>query len=379
MSARVWVRVGQTVLVLVFAAGMTVGFIADWRSALTLLFSFAYAAIGLLLTTRQPTNPIGWLFLAVGATSGLIAGTGAAMLFAVNSGQPGAGYAMASAWAANFLWVDDLTMALILTLLLFPHGLLSRRWRPVLWLTIGAATALTVLAAFTPTLTVGGNKVDVPEHNYPNPLHRGAWGFVANDTWVALLTVLALCGVLALISTVLRFRRTSGVERLQMRWFTFSGVILIVSSFSNNDYVFAVAASLVPVSCGVAILRYHLYDLDRIISRTTSYAIVTGLLVATFAVIVAVSSSLLGSKNQLGVAVATLVAAALARPALRRVQNVVDRRFDRARYDGQRTVNDFAGQLSHEVDVAAVRGALLRTVHSSLAPQQVDLWMREPV
>ncbi len=368
MNARVWVRAGQSVLVLVFAVGMVVGSLADWRSSLTLLFSVAYAAIGLLLTTRQPTNPIGWLFLAVGATSGLIAGTGAAMLFAVNSGQPDAGYAMASAWAANFLWVDDLTMALILTLLLFPHGLLSRRWRPVLWLTIGTATALTVLAAFTPTLTVGGNKVDVPEHHYPNPLHRGAWGFVANDTWVALLTVFALCGVLALISTVLRFRRTSGVERLQMRWFTFSGVILIVSSFSNNDYVFAVAASLVPVSCGVAILRYHLYDIDRIISRTTSYAIVTALLLATYGVVVSVVLHVLPDSSNLAVATATLTAAALARPVLRRVQSAVDRRFNRARFDALATVDQFGARLRHEVDPELVASDLVSVVRGTLAP-----------
>lgn len=365
MNPRLWVRAGQTVLVLPFAIGITVGLVADWRSGLTLLFSFAYAAIGLLLTDRQPSNPIGWLFLAVGAMSGLIAGAVATMVFAVNSGQPDAGYALASAWVHSFLWIGLLTLALILTLLLFPHGLLSQRWRPVLWLTIGTATASTILAALYPTLTVSSAS---HTYQYPNPVHREAWGSLARGAFATLLAVLAFCGLLSLISTVLRFRRTSGVERLQMRWFTFSGLVLVLSSFTNNDYVFAVATCLVPVSCGVAILKYHLYDLDRIISRTTSYAIVTGLLLATYAAVVWVVLRILPDSSNLAVATATLTAAALARPVLRRVQSTVDRRFNRARFDALATVDQFGARLRHEVDPDLVASDLVSVVRGTLAP-----------
>ena len=365
MSARLWARAGQVVLVLLFAIGMTVGFVADWRTSLTLVFSFAYAAIGLLLTNRQPSNPIGWLFLAVGATSGLIAGAVAAMVLAVDRGQPDAGYALASAWLHSFLWIGLLTLALILTLLLFPHGLLSRRWRPVLWLTIATATASMVLAALYPTLTVSS---EIDNYVYPNPLHTQAWGYLARGAFATLLAVLVLCGCLALASTVLRFRRAVGVERLQMRWFTFSGVVLVLSSFANNDYVFAVAACLVPVSCGVAILKYHLYDIDRIISRTTSYAIVTGLLLATYAAVVWVVLRILPDSSNLAVATATLTAAALARPVLRRVQSAVDRRFNRARFDALATVDQFGARLRHEVDPELVASDLVSVVRGTLAP-----------
>jgi len=373
MSRRTWVRVGRDALFLVFVVGFACGAMFDWRSSLTLLPTIVYGAIGMLVSTRKSSNPIGWLFLGVGAVSGLIAAMNAAMVLAERSGQPDVWYGIAAAWAANFLWLDDLTMTLTLTLLLFPHGLLTRRWRPVLWLTIGAAVAASVLAALTPTVSVGA-------HTYPNPMHPEAWGAVANATWIALLTVISVCGLLALISTILRFRRATGVERVQMRWFAFSAVILLVTLFipglNDNDMVFAVASSLVPLSCGIAILRYHLYDIDRIISRTTSYAIVTGLVLGTYAAIVGTSTRLLHNESPLVVAAATLAAAAIARPALRRVRNVVDRRFNRSRYDALLTVDAFGERLRHEVDPAVVSGDLVQVVNAALQPDSVALWQK---
>jgi hypothetical protein len=142
-----------------------------------------------------------------------------------------------------------------------------------------------------------------------------------------------------------------------------------------SEIALALVIAMIPLSCGVAILRYHLYDIDRIVSRTASYAIVTGLVLAVYAVIVTSASRFLHSNSPLVVAGATLVAAALARPALRRVQVVVDRRFDRARYDGARTVDEFGGQLQRTVDVEVVQGDLLRTVQESLQPTTTALWM----
>ena len=373
MSRRMWMRAGQLALLLAFVVGLALGCILDWRSAVTLLPAIVYGAIGLLVSTRMPSNPIGWLFLAVAAMSGLSGLTLSAMALAERSGQPDVWYGIAAAWANNFLWLDILTMALPLTLLLFPHGPLTPRWRPVLWLTIGAALAATALAALTPTVTVG-------THEYPNPLHPAEWGAVAQGTWVALLTVISLCSLLALVSTILRFRRARGVERVQMRWFAFSGVVLVVTLFipglNNSDMVFSLVWSLVPLSCGIAILRYHLYDIDRIISRTTSYAIVTGLVLATYAAIVGTSTRLLHNESPFVVAAATLAAAALARPALRRVRSVVDRRFNRSRYDALLTVDAFGERLRHEVDPAVVSGDLVQVVNAALQPDSVALWQK---
>jgi hypothetical protein len=372
MNARIGVRLGQATLAVVCIVGLTFGFLLSWESSATLLPTVVYAAIGFLVTARKPSNPIGWLFLSVGATSGLIAAANAAIVLAERSGQPDVWYGILAGWAANFLWIDDLTLAVILTLLLFPHGLLTPRWRPVLWLTVGSAGAATVVAALAPTVSVG-------THTFPNPLHPGEWEAVVNGLWTVLLAVLSVCGLLALLSTILRFRRAAGVERVQMRWFAFAGILLLVTLFvpglNGNDIVFAVTLSLVPISCGIAIMRYHLYDIDRIISRTTSYAIVTGLVLATYATIVGTASRLLQTDSPLLVAAGTLAAAAVARPALLRVQTLVDRRFNRSRYDAVRTMEAFGARLRNEVDPYQVREDLVTVVNATLQPEHLTVWL----
>jgi len=132
-----------------------------------------------------------------------------------------------------------------------------------------------------------------------------------------------------------------------------------------------------PISIGVAVLRYHLFDIDRVISRTASYTIVTGFVVATYIVVVALISPLVRGSSSLAIAAATLTAAAIARPVLRRVQEAVDRRFDRARYDGQRTVDALGARLRDAVDVGLVSRDLVAAVNETLAPTKVSLWVRE--
>ena len=279
MTARSWINIARGALFVVFAVGVTFGAIVGRSLTLSLLGSLVFAGVGLVVTGRKPQNAIGWLFLGVGAGSGLIAATQATMIVASRDGHPTAWFSTTAGVMANFMWLVLLTLGIVLPLQLFPESVLSKRWRPLLWVSIGSAAIGVLLSAFAPTITVD-------DREYPNPLHPNPWGPVRSATWVVALTVLSVCGLLALASTILRFRRSTGVERVQMRWFAFSGAILVVTLFipglNSSDLAFSVAFGLVPLSCGIAILRYHLYDIDRIISRTTTYAIVTGLLLATY-------------------------------------------------------------------------------------------------
>ena len=171
---------------------------------------------------------------------------------------------------------------------------------------------------------------------------------------------------------------------MQIRWVTFAavllGVLVVPASVASNStlstILWAVKLSLLPAAMGLAILRYHLYDIDRIISRTTSYAIVTGCLVVTYAGIVALASRVLHTSSPIVVAGATLTAAALARPILRRVQDAVDRRFNRSRYDAQHTVDAFGARLRHSSQPESVQTDLVAAVELTIQPTSVKLWVR---
>ena len=376
MKARGWVNLARGALFTVFAAGVIFGAVVSWHETLSLLPALIFASVGFVVTGRKPENAIGWLFLGVGAGFGLTAASNSATVLAAQAGHPTAWYAVTSGIAYNFLWLILLTLGIILPLQLFPDGVLSARWRPLLWISVGASAIGVLVAALATTITVGGV-------NYPNPIHPARWASVGNGVWVAALATLSVCGVLALVSTILRFRRSTGVERVQMRWFAFAGAVLVVTmsipGLNSSDLAFGITFSLVPLSCGVAILRYHLYDIDQIISRTTSYAIVTGLLLATYAAIVATANQFLHTDSALVVAGATLAAAALARPVLRRVQDIVDRRFNRSRYDTVHTVDEFGSRLRNQVDPDQVSAELVSTVDATFEPRLVGVWIRQPI
>jgi len=204
---------------------------------------------------------------------------------------------------------------------------------------------------------------------------------------------LAATLVVSLVSLVVRARHASPVERAQLRWLTLAGAVLIaagvpslvlrVTPMIGGSWIFQAVASLaafgIPVAITVAVLRYRLYDIDRLISRTLSYAILTGVLVGTYVVVVTVVTRLLPGSSSLAVAASTLAVAALFQPLRHRVQASVDRRFNRARYDAGRTVERFSHRLRGEVDLAAVTADLVRTVHETFEPAQVSLWLPTPV
>jgi hypothetical protein len=346
----------------------------------------AFVVVGAVVVSRRPGNTVGWLCCAVGLGQSLatFGGQGAAAILATDPGQIPGGLVLhqlgSLAWELS--WVS-----LSLLLLLFPNGRLpSRRWRPAVWVVIAAAgAALTVL--FLP----GPASPGLPA----NPLGvepLGAALRFAYDAGYALLAAV----VLAIVSLVARFRQAAGAERQQLKWFAYGtsmlallGVLAAVTGEQGVEgvagpvagaLVFPVLVSGVPVAIGVAVLRYRLYDIDRLINRTLVYSLLTAVLGAGYAGVVLVLGQLFGGVTEEPpswvVAAATLAVAALFQPARRRIQAVVDRRFNRRRYDAAKTVEAFSAHLQDEVDLDTLSAELLAVVDRTMQPTTAFLWLR---
>ena len=343
--------------------------------------SFAvYAAVGYLLTTRRPANPIGWLALATALIGGIFGLAQSLQAWAELEHLSDPVWSFILAWPQNWLWLPLVLVSTTLPLLLLPDGrLLSPRWRWVVGTAIFITSCYVVVNAFAPTVGID---------NAPNPISPPFMAGIGDqlhgllatvDTWLSLAFLATI--VAAVVSLVLRVRRARGVEQVQLRWILFGGACLataFIVGFSLpppwGDWLLTLGMAMFPLTMGVAILRYRLYDIDRVISRTVSYAIVTGAALGTYAVIVTSASRLLPSgSSPIVVAGATLAAAALVRPLLRRVQGGVDRRFNRSRYDAAATVDEFGLRLRGAVDVDATVGDLLDVVQRTMAPSSVGL------
>ena len=395
---RLGAKVVWWVLVVVFASGLTASLVAkrvySHDDLITIPFT-AWGLVGALVAWRRPVNPMGWLFLSIGTLSGL-AGLSAAL-----TSQPGATvppvewYVVLAAWYQQWFFFPTFALSAVLTVLLFPDGLPSRRWRPVLWTTIASVTVLTGLAAMSPQLTSATTLGSAPP--LTNPVASPGFPLLgageSSPLFVVAFVTLFGCGVAAIVSAVLRYRRSTGLVRLQLRWFVFavavSGATFAVIAIGGIvqgqgggavDLAIGIltngALAFVPVSCGIAILRYHVYDIDRVVSRTTSYALVTAVVVAVYAVVVTLVPRIVPNSSSLAVAAGTLIAAALVRPVRRRVQAAVDRRFNRSKVDAQRTVDSFGERLRDEVDADVVRADLVGAVELTLQPATIALWLR---
>jgi hypothetical protein len=327
----------------------------------------AFAVVGALVAARIG-NRLGWLFVAVGVVSAVDL-----MAYAYAARVPAAELPDAP-WVAWFFSMSlGITAPLFfLAPLLFPDGRLpSRRWRPVVWLAIASALGQVVTVA----LSNANFSANFPRLRDPVTV-VAPLGTAFNLAQEAGLPVL-LAGVVAVI---VRFRRSGTEQRLQLKWFLYASAvstvgILITSRFTNEllpevDILFP----LIPASVGVAILRYRLYDIDRLISRTLAYAIVTGLLVGLYAGLVLLATQVLSIKSPVAVAASTLAAAALFSPLRGRVQRVVDRRFNRVRYDADQTIAAFAARLRGAVDLDAVRSDLLTVVNTAVEPAHISVW-----
>jgi hypothetical protein len=332
--------------------------------------------VGLVLATRRPENRIGWLFLAAGLAQGL---SGFANQYALHGAVADLGSwpaDRAAGWLFNTLWVIPVAM-LAFVFLLFPTGhVRSRRWRLAGWFNGGVFTVATGSAVFAATRAWA--------HPFTSPFTQagGPVGSPALDVMTGVMISAAL--LVSVVAIVVRFVKSSGEERLQLRGCAAAAlalVVVVVASIWINTTIVNVLQSLAFLclwtAIAVAVLKYRLYDIDRIISRTLAYAIVTGLLVGLYAGLVLLATRVLTFHTPVAVAVATLTAAALFNPLRRRVQRAVDRRFNRARYDADQTIAAFAADLRDAVDLDAVRADLLAVVHAALEPAHVSVWISQ--
>ena len=403
MQALGWVLGAVAVVLLVptlVLLGLNVSHIDAGRMfavAVLAVAAVAYTGAGRLISSRMPGNAIGWLLSLVGLSVAIAAFTEQYALYGLVT-APGSVPAgrVAGALAAG---TASLTIALLLPLiLLFPDSRLpSRRWRPVLWamsvVMVGWASQLFQAG----TRVTGGltNALDADHADYPNPfgiLPRHGWysGLLAVIFGLAVVT-----GVLVVASVFVR-RRGAGPElRKQLAWLGYVGVVTAVwvvaqilnallapPSLSNGwlgtliwGFMELTPIAGIPAAVAVAVLKYRLYEIDKIISRTLAYAIVTGLLVGVYAGLVLLATQVLEIKSPVAVAGATLAAAALFTPLRSRVQHLVDRRFNRTRYDADQTLTAFAARLKDAVDHDAVRADLLGVVHRSLEPTHAAVWV----
>jgi hypothetical protein len=289
-------------------------------------------------------------------------------------------------------WAPALVL-LGLVFLLFPDGRPpSPRWRGVLWTTI-AVGVLWIVSAFALTISaIAGHHLQVDSGGnlvaLDNDAGNGAWW---NAITLVATLVIAACWLGSLAAQVLSYRRSSGERRQQLKWLLTGSAVTggcLAFSFSQSGNTSAIARGIgvvvtlgllaLPVTIGVAILKYRLFDIDRIISRTLGYAIVTGLLVGLYAGIVLLATHVVSIKTPVAVAASTLAAAALFNPLRRRVQRVVDRRFNRARYDAERTVAAFAARLKDAVDLDTVQGDLADVAQRALEPAHISVWISPP-
>jgi hypothetical protein len=269
-------------------------------------------------------------------------------------------------------------------LLLTPTGSLpSARWRRWAWITAATPVALGLVVAVAP------GRLDPRLLLASSPFSDRALGGVLLVATRVALVVTALAVAVAAGSLVLRFRRAHGVERQQLRWVALAATLMVLAgpvvlapvaleSPILIDWASAVWVVVLPVAVGAAVLRYRLYDLDRIISRTLAYGLLTLLLGGGYAVVVLGLGQLLGRESPLVVAAATLAVAAVFQPARRRVQAVVDRRFNRRRHDATRIIEGFGARLRDQVDLDTLTAELLAVVDQTMQPTQASLWLRPP-
>jgi hypothetical protein len=356
----------------------------------SLILAPVFGVVGFVVAWRRPDNRLGWLLL--GAVGFLVL-SGAAGSYAVLDYRLRHG-SLPLGWVAVLLqpgWAPAIAL-FGLSVLLFPDGRLpSRRWRWALWAYLAVAAIWIAGTVIISVWAIAGHHVQVDSGGnllaIDHPTGWAAWWGTVQGLFFPLL---GACWLASLAGQVLSFRRSSGERREQLKWLIGGSAVavtggLLAVPFSNSTdralnivgsvALFAVLA--LPLSMGVAILKYRLYDIDRILSRTVAYAIITGLLVGIYAGLVLLATEVLRFSSPVAVAASTLAAAALFTPVRYRVQRVVDRRFNRARYDADRTVAAFAGRLKDEVDLDMVRADLVQVVGAALEPAHASVWLGE--
>jgi hypothetical protein len=346
--------------------------LAEW--APNAVWAVSFPVVGALIATYQPRNPIGWLFCAVGVFQGLIIATEAYSDYALRIAPGTVPGGLLTNWVAQWVWAPSVGLLVTFVPLLFPDGRLpSPRWRPVAWLS--ALSIVLTCGLYGVLLWPLRAVVD----RDPFELLPTGQAIVVN----AAFPFMVLCGLACLTALAVRFRRARGIERQQLKWLLFAAAITVVvlslGLLVNRLWLLPLLPAI-PVAAGIAILRYRLYDIDRIISRTLAYGLLTAILGLGYAgavlVLGQVSGGVAGNPPSWAVAGATLAVAALFQPARRRIQAVVDRRFNRRKYDAAKTVEAFSVRLRDEVDLVALSAELLAVVDQAMQPTRTSLWLR---
>jgi len=363
---------------------------SDALSELLILVSFlAFPIVGALIASRHPKNPVGWICLAIGLFW---------MLIFLGDSIPGTGpYPVTIAALTQATWIPPVGLLGIYLILLFPDGKLpSRRWRPLAWL----SGVVMVLASLEITFAPG------PLEGHPgvrNPFGLEALGhpWVATAVFIVLL-LLPLCMVASALSLVLRYRRSRGEEREQIKWIAFAatvvGLLYLITMVSSLTFsgpwggagtplwlgllqqAALVTFSAVPIAVGFAVLNYRLYEIDLIINRTLVYGTLTITLVVLYfggiVVLQRIFVTLTGQQSTLAVVASTLLIAALFTPLRHRIQGFIDRRFYRRKYDARRTLETFSIKLRDETDLEALNNDLVGVVRETMQPAHVSVWLR---
>jgi hypothetical protein len=344
------------------------------------------ATAGAVLASRRPAHPVGWLLLAFGllaqALTSAAEGYARYGLLVRPEALPAADHLAALASASFIPGLGCIGFILLLT----PTGSLpSPRWRWWAWV------AAAMPAAFVVSWLLGMPLLDpdTPLHAVRNPFAIPGLADPLRVVSGVTSPATALAMVVAAGSLVLRFRRARGVERQQLRWLTFAAALaplavlvtavgILTEELGVAGWAIGLYLALLPLAIGAAIARYRLYDLDRIISRTLAYALLTVLLGLGYAAVVLGLGQLLGRQSSLVVAAATLAVAGVFQPARRRIQGLVDRRFNRRRYDAAQTIQAFSARLRQQTDLDALTGELLAVVDQTMQPTRASLWLRPP-
>ncbi len=361
------------------------GPVADWLSAAAVVVPVA--AVGTLLAARRPGNPIGWILLAILLLSFNPLGQYAVLDYRMHHGTLPLG------WAA-VVFGSDWPMFLVLIAILlwvFPDGRLPPgRWRRVSVALVAAGLLVGLVGLVPGIVAVAGHDVHVEASGNLSAPSR-AWAIAGFMTIIAVVA----SWLAWLVVQVPGYRRSSGERRQQLKWL-YSGAAVFLALLCISLYaaplalgdspgsgppalgdLFNLGVAVLPVCIGVAVLKYRLYEIDRIISRVISYAIITAVLAGVFAGLVVLATDVLPVKTPAAVAASTLAAAALFNPLRKRVQRAVDRQFNRAHYDADKTIAAFAARLQDAVDLDAVRDDLAGVVRQALEPAHVSVWMSQ--
>ena len=355
------------------------------------VIAVSFSPLGVLIGTRHPENPVGWLFCAIGLFGGLdlFCGVYAAYaLLAEHGSLPGG---EVSAWIDSWVWIPVVALLAFATLL-FPNGRLpSRRWRPFAWFVGVAAVGGIVTIALLPGPVSELGPIE-------NPLGLERFN-KAHDLVQALVEALwyPLIELMALASLFVRFRRAGGVERQQIKWVTYAAAVAVIGAIltyggadaTGARWAWMVGETLLvigfgglPIAIGFAVLKYRLYDIDLIINRTLVYGVLTGTLALVYFVGVATTQTIFRAltgqeqQPQLAVVISTLVIAALFMPLRRRIQSFIDRRFYRRKYDASKTLEAFSAKLRDETDLNALSNDLIGVVRETMQPAHISLWLR---